>query len=50
MLKQLLVCLAVVAGSHSAAAADPLVHTFSIVAPDQVTGDIGIAVQSHRLQ
>ena len=25
----------------------PLVHTFSIVARDTVTGDIGVAVQSH---
>ena len=27
--------------------ADPLVHTYSIVARDPVTGDIGVAVQSH---
>ncbi|MDX1618300.1 MAG: DUF1028 domain-containing protein [Balneolaceae bacterium] len=26
---------------------DPLAHTFSIVARDSVTGDIGVAVQSH---
>jgi len=30
-----------------AAAADPLAHTFSIVARDAATGDIGVAVQSH---
>jgi uncharacterized Ntn-hydrolase superfamily protein len=28
-------------------AADPLVHTYSIVARDPVTGDMGVAVQSH---
>ncbi len=27
--------------------ADPLVHTYSIVARDPATGDIGVAVQSH---
>jgi len=27
--------------------ADPLVHTYSIVARDPVTGDMGVAVQSH---
>jgi len=29
------------------AIADPLVHTYSIVARDPVTGDLGVAVQSH---
>ncbi|MFN2441727.1 MAG: DUF1028 domain-containing protein [Thermoanaerobaculia bacterium] len=29
------------------AVADPLVHTYSIVARDPVTGDLGVAVQSH---
>ncbi len=29
------------------AAADPLVHTFSIVARDPATGEMGVAVQSH---
>src|SRR5262245_6676883 len=47
MLKTLLVCLAVAAGSQPVAAADPLVHTFSIVARDPATGDLGVAVQSH---
>ncbi len=28
-------------------AADPLVHTYSIVARDPATGDLGVAVQSH---
>src|SRR5918998_779803 len=27
--------------------ADPLVHTYSIVARDPATGDLGVAVQSH---
>ena len=27
--------------------AEPFAHTFSIVARDSVTGDIGVAVQSH---
>ena len=50
MLKQLLACLAVAAfflSSPRAAAADPLAHTFSIVARDPATGDMGVAVQSH---
>ena len=29
------------------AMADPLVHTFSIVARDPATGEMGVAVQSH---
>ncbi|MFI5077836.1 MAG: DUF1028 domain-containing protein, partial [Vicinamibacteria bacterium] len=31
----------------SAAIADPLVHTYSIVARDPATGEMGVAVQSH---
>ena len=31
----------------SGTGADPLVHTYSIVARDPVTGDMGVAVQSH---
>jgi uncharacterized Ntn-hydrolase superfamily protein len=31
----------------TASQADPLVHTFSIVARDPATGDMGVAVQSH---
>jgi uncharacterized Ntn-hydrolase superfamily protein len=31
----------------AAARADPLVHTFSIVARDPATGEMGVAVQSH---
>jgi uncharacterized Ntn-hydrolase superfamily protein len=33
-----------------ALAADPLAHTFSIVARDPATGDFGVAVQSHWFQ
>jgi uncharacterized Ntn-hydrolase superfamily protein len=33
--------------STSTAHADPLVHTFSIVARDPATGEMGVAVQSH---
>ena len=31
----------------SAGLADPLVHTYSIVARDPATGEMGVAVQSH---
>ncbi len=34
-------------GGTAQAVADPLVHTYSIVARDPVTGDMGVAVQSH---
>jgi uncharacterized Ntn-hydrolase superfamily protein len=33
--------------SSRAGLADPLVHTYSIVARDPATGDLGVAVQSH---
>ena len=41
--------LAAVASAQSAESPRPLrpVHTFSIVARDPVTGDMGVAVQSH---
>jgi uncharacterized Ntn-hydrolase superfamily protein len=39
------VCLAL--GLAAPATADPLAHTFSIVARDAKTGEIGVAVQSH---
>jgi uncharacterized Ntn-hydrolase superfamily protein len=39
--------LAGVALSDASAAADPLVHTYSIVARDPATGEMGVAVQSH---
>jgi uncharacterized Ntn-hydrolase superfamily protein len=41
---------AVLALPASAAARDPLVHTYSIVARDPATGDFGVAVQSHWFQ
>src|SRR5918999_577635 len=48
MSKQLLVCTAIwTCAGVPAAAADPLVHTYSIVARDPATGDMGVAVQSH---
>jgi uncharacterized Ntn-hydrolase superfamily protein len=45
----LLAALSAVASLPSAtsAAADPLVHTYSIVARDPATGEMGVAVQSH---
>jgi len=47
MRRALLVSLLAVSVLAPAAGADPLVHTFSIVARDPVTGDMGVAVQSH---
>ena len=40
-------CLAACPHAVASAAPDPLAHTFSIVARDSVTGDLGVAVQSH---
>ncbi|HYN21766.1 MAG TPA: DUF1028 domain-containing protein, partial [Thermoanaerobaculia bacterium] len=34
----------------AALASDPFAHTYSIVARDPVTGDFGVAVQSHWYQ
>jgi len=45
-----LTLLAVTLLSGPALAGDPLAHTFSIVARDPVTGDFGVAVQSHWFQ
>jgi len=45
-----LMILAVTLLSGPALAGDPLAHTFSIVARDPVTGDFGVAVQSHWFQ
>ncbi|MGH9348856.1 MAG: DUF1028 domain-containing protein [Vicinamibacterales bacterium] len=44
-----LTCLmaALVVAATSDAHADPLVHTYSIVARDPATGELGVAVQSH---
>jgi uncharacterized Ntn-hydrolase superfamily protein len=50
MVTQLLTCLALalfVASAPHVANADPLAHTFSIVARDPATGEMGVAVQSH---
>jgi uncharacterized Ntn-hydrolase superfamily protein len=48
MVKVLLVAIAFVGGCGvQIAAGEPLVHTYSIVARDPATGDIGVAVQSH---
>jgi uncharacterized Ntn-hydrolase superfamily protein len=47
MLKALLVVITVMAVGTASAAADPLAHTFSIVARDPATGEMGVAVQSH---
>lgn len=38
------------AATSTAWATDPLAHTYSIVARDPVTGDLGVAVQSHWFQ
>jgi hypothetical protein len=47
----ILLCLAAVSFAAPARAAGPVprrpVHTFSIVARDPATGEIGVAVQSH---
>src|SRR5512143_2724648 len=39
--------LALCVGAPAFAAADPIAHTFSIVARDPKTGEMGVAVQSH---
>jgi uncharacterized Ntn-hydrolase superfamily protein len=44
-----LACLGLVLAA-APAAADPLAHTFSIVARDPATGNFGVAVQSHWFQ
>jgi uncharacterized Ntn-hydrolase superfamily protein len=46
----ILYILAILFVPFSAFAADPLAHTFSIVARDPATGDFGVAVQSHWFQ
>jgi len=43
----LLILLLCAAGAH---ARDPFAHTFSIVARDPATGELGVAVQSHWFQ
>ena len=46
-MRQLALLFAVLLALPSAAAADPLAHTYSIVARDPKTGELGVAVQSH---
>src|SRR5215207_6527274 len=46
-MRTLLLVLAILLAWPSAATADPLAHTYSIVARDPVTGEMGVAVQSH---
>ena len=46
----LVLALACLATAAPAAARDPLAHTYSIVARDPATGDLGVAVQSHWFQ
>ena len=40
-------CVLVILAGAPGARADELLHTFSIVARDPETGDLGVAVQSH---
>jgi uncharacterized Ntn-hydrolase superfamily protein len=46
-MRYLLLLLPIVLGPPAAATADPLAHTYSIVARDPKTGELGVAVQSH---
>ena len=46
-MRQLALLFAVLLALPSAAAANPLAHTYSIVARDPKTGELGVAVQSH---
>ena len=47
MLKTLIAVLLVILPASAPEPADPLVHTYSIVARDPATGEMGVAVQSH---
>jgi uncharacterized Ntn-hydrolase superfamily protein len=47
MVKAFIAAIAIIAGFGRLAAGDPLAHTYSIVARDPATGQIGVAVQSH---
>lgn len=47
MSKRLIIAAALTAAACASVRADPLAHTFSIVARDPATGEIGVAVQSH---
>jgi uncharacterized Ntn-hydrolase superfamily protein len=46
-MRRTLLALVIVAAALPVAAGEPLVHTFSIVARDPATGEMGVAVQSH---
>src|SRR5918993_1322540 len=46
-MRTLLLVLPILLAWPPAAAADPLAHTYSIVARDPKTGELGVAVQSH---
>ena len=46
-MRRCLICLFVLACAMPARASEPLVHTYSIVARDAATGQLGVAVQSH---
>src|SRR5215203_2539114 len=43
----LFLCIAKISLAQIHKSNEPLAHTFSIVARDSVTGDLGVAVQSH---
>lgn len=47
MVKALITAIALITGVGRPAAGDPLAHTYSIIARDPATGEIGVAVQSH---
>ena len=46
-MRPLIICLFALAAALPARASEPLVHTYSIVARDAATGEMGVAVQSH---
>ena len=46
-MRRIVPCLIVIACALPARALDRPVHTFSIVARDVATGEMGVAVQSH---
>lgn len=47
MMKRLIIVAVMTAIACASLRADPLAHTFSIVARDPATGEMGVAVQSH---
>jgi uncharacterized Ntn-hydrolase superfamily protein len=47
MMKRLIIVAVLTAIACASLRADPLAHTFSIVARDPATGEMGVAVQSH---